>query len=398
MPDEQGVPPPRYPRASRWPTPSQARRCVHDLWEPLSLSDGRDLYHLMFGKDILMWAWLRVSRKPGRNLAGIDGRTVRQIQRSGVTEFLEDLRAALKQGRYSPMRTWTRSLPGRESHIRAVQDRVVESALGAILRPLFDYHPHAVAYRPRCSPRSVLEILSRYGMGFDLGVRLDISHAFGEIRHDWVMSQVAIKAKDRKVLGLVEMLLASAGTDDPWAKYGRPKGIGQGTAISTVLFEIAMRPVDALFPVHPLHPRAVSRDNNWTDRRKDPAPAVHVRYGDDILVLVAGGRAQGIWHRDRVEAACNQMGVRLNHRKSQMAPLTKGMDFLGLNFRWPGPRITVSEERIVRWASELDKSLGSEETTKRLIQSKRDWLQMMGADVNDARTRLSAALARLGRE
>src|SRR6266536_3393440 len=55
-----------------------------------------DLYNLVCDPAFLLVAWDRVRHNKGARTAGVDGRTAASIQGQGVGEFLEGLRASLK--------------------------------------------------------------------------------------------------------------------------------------------------------------------------------------------------------------------------------------------------------------------------------------------------------------
>lgn len=398
-PDAQGI-----PSTTRWPTSWEAGRWVHESNEWLQSSGGRNIYHFVHAKSMLWWAWRRVRSKTGHNLAGVDRQTIRQIERDGVFDFLEEIRSDLKSG-YEPLPTLRIPAGNRECHVRAVRDRVVELAVRAVLLPNFDFHPHAVAYRPGNRPSQVVEILARYGKSYEMGLRVDIANAFSEIRHVAVMAQVKKRIHDQEVLGLVRKFLRSGATPDPLgvgrsAKRISEVGIGQGTGLSTFLFEVAMRPVDDLYPLHatiPLFSAGVGKSatpsagpaSTRAARRTDPVP-VHLRYGDDIVVLLHGGRAQGTLERDRLARTLEPMGLRLQPKKFQLVRLCDGFDMLGLNFRWSElePCVTLSDARLAEWLDDFQAVLGDLERTSSMIKSKLNWLQMMRADVDDAKRRL----------
>jgi retron-type reverse transcriptase len=58
------------------------------------------LYDKVSREDILRRAWQEVKANAGA--AGVDGQTISDIEQYGVDQFLEELAADLKQGRYQP--------------------------------------------------------------------------------------------------------------------------------------------------------------------------------------------------------------------------------------------------------------------------------------------------------
>src|SRR5947209_1963857 len=101
-----------------------------------------DLFNLVADPAFLHEAWDRVRGNKGARTAGVDHRTVRDIEnRIGVDPFLARLREELRSGRF-------RALPVREARIPkaggklrrlgipTVRDRVVQGALKLVMEPI----------------------------------------------------------------------------------------------------------------------------------------------------------------------------------------------------------------------------------------------------------------------
>jgi RNA-directed DNA polymerase len=76
----------------------------------------------------------------------------------GVAGFLDDLRAALKDGSFRPLPVRERMIPKpggsgklRKLGIPAIADRVVQAALKLVLEPIFevDFEPCSYGFRPK---------------------------------------------------------------------------------------------------------------------------------------------------------------------------------------------------------------------------------------------------------
>ena len=102
-------------------------------------------------------AFARVNRNRGRRTAGIDRVTVRQLLRSGVGPFLQQLREDLRAGvfRPSPARRVLIPKAGKPGQHRplgipTVKDRVVQAAVKNIMEPIFeaDFYPTSYGFRP----------------------------------------------------------------------------------------------------------------------------------------------------------------------------------------------------------------------------------------------------------
>lgn len=99
------------------------------------------------------------SRATRARTPGVDGLTAADVEENiGVPGFLDDLRAALKDGSFRPLPVRERTIPKpggsgkvRKLGIPTIADRVVQAALKLVLEPIFeaDFMPVSYGFRPR---------------------------------------------------------------------------------------------------------------------------------------------------------------------------------------------------------------------------------------------------------
>src|SRR6266540_7248903 len=77
-----------------------------------------DLFNLVADPAFLLVAWDRVRGNKGARTAGVDGRTARSIQAQGVGEFLDGLRASLKDRSFRPLPVRERMIPTANGKLR----------------------------------------------------------------------------------------------------------------------------------------------------------------------------------------------------------------------------------------------------------------------------------------
>jgi len=121
----------------------------------------------------LIVAFSRVAGNRGANTPGVDGMTVALVEeRIGVPGFLDDLRAALKDGSFRPLPVRERMIPKpggsgklRKLGIPAVADKVVQAALKLVLEPIFeaDFEPVSYGFRPRRRAQDAIAEIHFYG-------------------------------------------------------------------------------------------------------------------------------------------------------------------------------------------------------------------------------------------
>ena len=123
-----------------------------------------DLFNLVHDPATLIIAFDRVAGNQGANTPGVDGVTADYVEEEvGVPGFLDDLRAALKDGSFRPLPVRERMIPKpggsgklRRLGIPAIADRVVQAALKLVLEPIFeaDFEPSPTGSGPGGAPRT----------------------------------------------------------------------------------------------------------------------------------------------------------------------------------------------------------------------------------------------------
>src|SRR5438477_10585097 len=115
-----------------------------------------DLFNLVADPACLLVAWDRVRGNKGAKTAGVDGATAASIALwTGVEEFLDGLRASLKDRSFRPLPVREQMIPKaggklRRLGIATITDRVVQASAKLVLEPIFDaeFLPCSYGFRP----------------------------------------------------------------------------------------------------------------------------------------------------------------------------------------------------------------------------------------------------------
>jgi RNA-directed DNA polymerase len=296
-----------------------------------------DLFNLVADPAFLLVAWDRVRGNKGARTAGVDGRTAVSIQvGQGVEEFLDGLRTSLRDRSFRPLPVRERMIPKTGGRLRrlgiaTITDRVVQASLKLVLEPIFeaDFLPCSYGFRPkRRAHDAIAETVMFVNNTYEWIVEGDITACFEEISHAPLLERVRHRIGDRRVLALVKAFLKAGILGEDGALRDSRTGAPQGGILSPLLSNVALSVLDEYIDQIPGGPRSTTVERA---KRKRHGLSNYrlIRYADDWLLLVTGGREHAISMRDQAAAVLAPMGLRLSVEKTKITHIDEGVDFLG---------------------------------------------------------------------
>ena len=219
----------------------------------------------------------------------------------------------------------------RKLGIPTVLDRLIQQALHQVLSSLYEpeFSESSFGFRPgRSAHQAVCQARDYVAEGRRFVVDLDLEKFFDKVNHDVLMSRIARKVEDKRVLRLIRRYLESGVLCDGLMLMSqRTQGTPQGGPLSPILSNILLDDLD-----------------KELERRGH----AFCRYGDDCQLYVWTKRSGERVMQSLTRYLEDRLKLRVNVEKSAVdRPWNR--KFLGYTMTWhKKPRIKVAPESVKR--------------------------------------------------
>ncbi len=236
---------------------------------------GRDrLMESILERENMRKALQRVKSNGGS--PGIDKMTVEQLP-VYLKRHWTKIRQSILDGTYSPLPVRQKEIPKSDGGVRVlgipvVLDRLIQQATAQILHHIWDYtfSDSSFGFRPGRSQHDAIKSAHKHVKeGYRFVVNIDLSKFFDRVNHDRLMSRLAIRIKDKRVLKLIRKFL-TAGIMSGGLVSSVSEGTPQGGPLSPLLSNIVL---DEL------------------DKELEKRGLKFVRYADDAMIYVKSRRS-----------------------------------------------------------------------------------------------------------
>ena len=273
-----------------------------------------------------------------KGVAGADGMTVNELK-PYLSANWERIKSELLEDRYLPQPVQEVEIPKPDGGVRklgipVVVDRTIGQALHQVLEPIFapEFSEHSYGFMRGRSAQQAVEKARQYvAEGNRWVVDIDLEKFFDRVNHDILMSRIARKVKDKRVLRLIRRYL-QAGIMVDGLETVRTEGTPQGSPLSPLLSNIMLDDLDK-----ELHRRGHK----------------FVRYADDCNIYVKSLRAGERVKESITAFLAKRLKLKVNQTKSAVARPWK-RKFLGYSMTSENrPRLKVAEKSAKRLKGNL---------------------------------------------
>lgn len=318
-------------------------------------------------RDNLWRALKRVQANKGS--PGVDGMTVKQLP-GYLKRHWPKIREQLLQGTYRPQPVKRVEIPKPDGGVRKLGiptalDRFIQQAVLQVLSERWDrtFSEHSHGFRPgRSAHQAVAQAQAYIAEGYRYTVDIDLEKFFDRVNHDMLMSRVAKRVSDKRLLGLIRAFL-NAGVMENGLVSPTEEGTPQGGPLSPLLSNLMLDDLD----------RELTRRG-----------LRFARYADDCNIYVRSRRAG-----ERVMASISRfitgkLKLKVNQEKSAVArPWER--KFLGFSFtaarepkRRIAPKTLLRFKKRVRELTKRNRGVSLERMVEQLSRYLIGWRGYFG--------------------
>jgi len=285
----------------------------------------------------MLKAYKRVVSNKGA--PGVDGMRTTQLH-GYMHRHWEKIKAALLEGEHKPFPVRRAEIPKEGGGVRllgipTVVDRMIQQAMTQVLSAIWDhtFSEYSYAFRPERSQQMAIRQAKCYVEdGYTYVVDIDLSKFFDRVHHDRLMSRLAMRIKDKRVLKLIRGYLNS-GVMVGDVLEATNEGTPQGGPLSPLLSNFVL---DEL------------------DKELEKRGLRFVRYADDAAIYVRSQKAAERVKRSITKFIHQKLRLVVNEEKSEVNRPWHSK-YLGFRItRFMGQtRITIHEKSLKRFRNRV---------------------------------------------
>jgi len=306
------------------------------------LADSARLMEMILERGNMFKALKRVRGNDGA--PGIDNMTADQLPGYLRRHWLK-IKGCLLDGTYKPLPVRRKEISKPDGGVRllgipTVLDRLIQQAITQILQQIYDpsFSDSSFGFRPGRSQHDAVRRAKRYlDSGYSYIVDMDLSKFFDRVNHDRLVSRLAQKIKDKRVLKLIRKYL-TAGVMNNGLVSPSLEGTPQGGPASPLLSNIVLDELDKELEKRGHH---------------------FVRYADDFVIYLKSRKAAERVMESITSFITFKLKLKVNKEKSSVGNPWQSK-FLGFSFYTQGgpTRVRIHKKAIKRFKQRVRELTG----------------------------------------
>lgn len=315
-----------------------------------------DLMSTIQKRENILLAYRNIKRNKGGLTPGVDGRTIKDLERMTEEELINAVRRKLQW--YQPKPTKRVLIPKPDGKTRplgipCIMDRVVQQSILQILSPICEakFHKSSHGFRPNRSTETALAQCYRLMQKehFYHVVDIDIKGFFDNVDHTKLRKQIwTLGIRDKKLLSIINAMLKAPIVFQDGTKTVPTKGTPQGGILSPLLANIVLNELDHWIAeqwkdkqIHEdisydvMKNGAIHPAKRYYRLRKTKLKEIaSVRYADDFKIFCkTHDQAERIYHAT-IQWLKDRLNLEANVEKSKIVNLKRQYsDYLGFKMK-----------------------------------------------------------------
>lgn len=316
----------------------------------------KSLMKIIISDDNILLAYRNIKRNSGSLTAGIDGKTIKDIEKLTTERYLDIVKKRFKF--YKPRKVKRTEIPKpngktRPLGIPSIWDRVAQQCILQVLEPICEakFNPHSHGFRPnRSADHAIADCAKKMNiikMGYC--VDIDIQGFFDEVWHSKLMRQMwTMGIRDKELLTIIRKMLKALVVLPNGTIQFPEKGTPQGGILSPLLANINLSEFDwwvsEQWETRHMSEIKTQYNANGTEHMGNHHRKMRshtklkefyiVRYADDFKLFCHNRKTAELLYHASIQWLEQRLHLPVSIEKSKITNLRKeSSEFLGFNLK-----------------------------------------------------------------
>ncbi|TXU57877.1 group II intron reverse transcriptase/maturase [Enterococcus faecalis] len=316
----------------------------------------KSLMKIIISDDNILLAYRNIKRNSGSLTAGIDGKTIKDIEKLTTERYLDIVKKRFKF--YKPRKVKRTEIPKpngktRPLGIPSIWDRVAQQCILQVLEPICEakFNPHSHGFRPNRSAEHAIADCAKKMNIIKMGycVDIDIQGFFDEVWHSKLMRQMwTMGIRDKELLTIIRKMLKALVVLPNGTIQFPEKGTPQGGILSPLLANINLSEFDwwvsEQWETRHMSEIKTQYNANGTEHMGNHHRKMRshtklkefyiVRYADDFKLFCHNRKTAELLYHASIQWLEQRLHLPVSIEKSKITNLRKeSSEFLGFNLK-----------------------------------------------------------------